>query len=131
MSELIYEVDTDKNIYEAREALEGALKQRQFGILTEVDVAKVMKEKGVDFDDQLLLLGICNPNYAKVALSINKDVAVMLPCSIVIQKKAEGSVIRLGRPSYLVNFFQSEPLASLGEEVEALLTAAIDEVAGG
>jgi len=128
MNELIYEINSKKSIAETRALLEVSLKERKFGILTEIDVAKVMEKKGVDFDDELLLLGVCNPNYAKEVLAINSDLAVMLPCSIVIQKNGTGSVIKLAKPSQLVSFFpdQSE-LAEFGKKVEELLTSAINE----
>lgn len=129
MSELIYRIETTKDIYKTRNALEETLKQRQFGILSEIDVAAVMRKKGVTFDDELLLLGVCNPGYAKKALGFDSDVAVMLPCSIVVQKEGEGSTIKLARPTYLVNLFANKSLVELGREVESLLIEAINEAA--
>lgn len=129
MSELIYQKETVNDIYKTRDALAETLKRRQFGILTEIDVAEVMRQKGVDFSDELLLLGVCNPDYAKKALAIDRDVAVMLPCSIVVQRQGSGSVIKLARPAFLVNFFADSSLGELGREVESLLTEAVNEAA--
>ncbi|HEX21451.1 MAG TPA: DUF302 domain-containing protein [Actinobacteria bacterium] len=129
MNDLIYETSSKKSITEVRAALEVSLKERKFGILTEIDVAKVMEKKGVEFHDELLLLGVCNPNYAKEVLEINSDLAVMLPCSIVIQKNGTGSIIKLAKPSQLVAFFPDQDrLAAFGDKVEELLRAAIDDV---
>lgn len=130
LNSLIYRAKSKKGIYEIKDLLEESLKKRRFGILSEIDVAKVMKKKGVDFDDELLLLGVCDPHFAKKALSVNDDVAVSLPCSIVVQKNGGGSVIKLAKPSFVVNYFKNDSLNDLGQEVEAILVEAIDEAAG-
>ena len=47
-----------------------ALKQKRFGILTDVDIAKTFKAKfGADFP-RYRILGACNPNFAHQALTL-------------------------------------------------------------
>ena len=128
MNSLIYRKDSKKDLYEIRDALENELKSSQFGILTEIDVARVMEKKGVEFDKNFLLLGVCNPNFAKEALTINSDVSVSLPCSITIEKTASGSTIKLARPTFIVNYFKNEELEDLGRKAEDILVQAIEEV---
>ncbi len=128
MNSLIYRKDSKKDLYELRNALEEALKSNQFGIMTEIDVAKVMKKKGIEFDKELLLLGVCNPEVAKEALTINSDVSVSLPCSITIEKTETGSTVKLARPSFIVNYYKNEGLDELGERAEDILVQAINEV---
>ncbi len=128
MNSLIYRKDSKKDLYELRNALEEALKSNQFGIMTEIDVAKVMKKKGIEFDKELLLLGVCNPEVAKEALTINSDVSVSLPCSITIEKTETGSTVKLARPSFIVNYYKNEGLDKLGERAEDTLVQAINEV---
>lgn len=128
MNSLIYRKDSKKDLYELRDALEEALKSNQFGIMTEIDVAKVMKKKGVEFDKELLLLGVCNPEIAKEALTLNSDVSVSLPCSITIEKTETGSTVKLARPSFIVNYYKNEGLDELGERAEDILVQAINEV---
>ena len=129
MSDYIYEAQSSKSVDVLRADLEEALKTRGFGVLTEINVLEVMKNKGVDFNRDIRILGICNPNYAKKALLANEDVAIMLPCTVVIYGRDAGSTLKLGRPTALVNMFSGESLAELGLEVETIiiegLTAAI------
>ncbi len=128
MNSLIYKKDSKKDLYDIRDALESTLKSSQFGILTEIDVAKVMEKKGIDFDKEFLLLGICNPNFAKEALTLNSDVSVSLPCSITIEKTTTGSTVKLARPTFMVNYYKNEELDDLGRKAEDILIEAIDEV---
>lgn len=128
MNSLIYKKDSKKDLYDIRDALESRLKSSQFSILTEIDVAKVMEKKGIDFDKEFLLLGICNPNFAKEALTLNSDVSVSLPCSITIEKTTTGSTVKLARPTFMVNYYKNEELDDLGQKAEDILIEAIDEV---
>jgi uncharacterized protein (DUF302 family) len=58
-----------------------------FGIITEIDVAKTLKEKiQVDFPPYLIL-GACNPALAYEALKLEDKVGAMLPCNVVVQQK--------------------------------------------
>ena len=128
MNSLIYRKDSKKELYEIRDALENALESSQFGILTEIDVAKIMKKKGIPFDKEFLLLGICNPSFAKEALTINPDVSISLPCNIAIEKTASGSTVMLARPTFVVNYYKNEELEDLGQKAEDILIQAIEEV---
>jgi len=128
LNSLIYKKDSKKDLYDIRDALESRLKSSQFSILTEIDVAKVMEKKGIDFDKEFLLLGICNPNFAKEALTLNSDVSVSLPCSITIEKTTTGSTVKLARPTFMVNYYKNEELDDLGQKAEDILIEAIDEV---
>ena len=129
MKSLIFRKDSNKELYEIRNALESELKTSQFGILTEIDIAKVMEKKGIEFDKEFLLLGICSPNFAKEALTINSDVSVSLPCSITIEKTDSGSTIKLARPTFIVNYYKNEELEKLGRKAEDILIQAIEKVA--
>jgi uncharacterized protein (DUF302 family) len=67
-----------------------ALKREGFGIITEIDVKKTMKEKiGADFRNYRIL-GACNPKLAHEALQLEDKVGTMLPCNVVVQDAGGG-----------------------------------------
>ena len=77
---------------DAIEATTEALKERGFGILTEIDVTQTLKDKlDVDFR-KYHILGACNPPFAYRALQIENKIGSMLPCNVIIQEFPDGRV---------------------------------------
>jgi uncharacterized protein (DUF302 family) len=77
---------------EAVSKITQALKEEGFGILTEIDVKSTLKKKlDVDFR-KYRILGACNPPFAYKALQAEDKVGTMLPCNVIVQETADGSV---------------------------------------
>jgi uncharacterized protein (DUF302 family) len=67
-----------------------ALKRVGFGIITEIDVKKTLKDKiGADFRSYRIL-GACNPKLAHEALQLEDKIGTMLPCNVVVQDVGGG-----------------------------------------
>lgn len=70
---------------QAESAVRSALAEQGFGVLTEIDLAATLKSK-LDVDrPPLKILGACNPTFAHQALELNPDVALVLPCNVVLE----------------------------------------------
>jgi uncharacterized protein (DUF302 family) len=68
-----------------------ALKQQDFGIITEIDVKETFKKKlGIDFRNYRNL-GACNPTLAHEALNLEDKIGTMLPCNVVVQDAPDGA----------------------------------------
>ncbi|MEO9964145.1 MAG: DUF302 domain-containing protein [Reichenbachiella sp.] len=68
------------------------LKEEGFGVLTEIDVQSVLKNKiDVDFR-KYKILGACNPHYAHKALQSEDKIGTMLPCNVIVQEMEGGEV---------------------------------------
>ena len=72
---------------DAKSSVVEALKAQGFGVLTEIDVQKTLKQKiEVDFKPYVIL-GACNPQLAHQALSIDESIGLLLPCNIVLKQE--------------------------------------------
>lgn len=68
------------------------LKNKGFGIITEIDMRQTFKKKlNVDFK-KYKILGACNPSFAYKALQAENKIGTMLPCNIIIQELAINSI---------------------------------------
>lgn len=77
---------------EAVSRITNSLKAEGFGILTEIDVKSTLKKKlDVDFQNYKIL-GACNPPYAYKALQAEDKIGTMLPCNVIVQEKADGTI---------------------------------------
>lgn len=63
------------------------LKEKGFGIVTDLDIQKTLKENmGTEFR-KYRILGACNPKLAHEALLLEDKIGTMLPCNVVIQQR--------------------------------------------
>ena len=68
-----------------------ALKANGFGVLTEIDMQRALHDKiGVDIEPYLIL-GACNPQAAYQALSVDREIGLLLPCNVML-RGADGQV---------------------------------------
>ena len=109
-----------------------ALAEQGFGVLTEIDVTATLKAKlGVEMEDYLIL-GACNPPLAHRAITVDRQIGLLLPCNVVVRADptAEGIVIvEAMNPGLLVEVSGEADLAPVADDVTAKLQAAIDSLA--
>ena len=110
---------------EAVERTKAALKEQGFGVLTEVDIKRTMKEKrGVDFRPYVIL-GACNPPLAEQALATELDLGLLLTCNVDVYETEGGSIVQAMDPEPVLGLVGNPRLEPLAREVKARLQAAL------
>ena len=83
-----------------------ALKAEGFGVLTEIDVEATLRTKLGDGEADEVgptrILGACNPVLAHRALMTKRDVAMLLPCNVVLREVDGRTEVSVADPSDMV-----------------------------
>lgn len=112
---------------EAISRTEAALAENGFGIISRIDIRETLKNKiGVDFRPYTIL-GACNPKLAHQALELEDKVGTMLPCNVVVQQTADGSVeVAAIDPVASMQAIENPALLAAAAEVRQRLANAIE-----
>lgn len=87
-----FNVTIKSSMEDAEAKVREALTAEGFGVLTEIDVQKVMKAK-LDIDRTgYKILGACNPTLAHKAIDAEPDIGLLLPCNVLLREEADGQV---------------------------------------
>ena len=116
--------------YEAAiEHVTGELKKEGFGVLTKIDVKETLKQKiGVDFKPYMIL-GACNPHHAYEALLKEKELALMLPCNVIVYVNDEGeTVVAAIDPVASMQAIENPELGETAMVVQGKLRRVIDNL---
>ena len=105
------------------------LKKEGFGVLTEIDVQKTLKNKlDVDFK-KYKILGACNPPLAYKALQNEDKIGTMLPCNVILQELKENTIeVAAVDPMASMMAVKNESLGAVAAEVQKKLKTVIDSL---
>jgi uncharacterized protein (DUF302 family) len=123
------QVGTDFN--RAFEVVTRELKRQGFGIVSDINLQAVFKEKLAVDEGRYRILGACNPWMAHQALRADPDIGLLLPCNVIVREDKEGIVtIAFSAPEALLGLVNRTDLVKLGLEIRNRLEKVRDAVAG-
>jgi uncharacterized protein (DUF302 family) len=110
-----------------------ALKTQGFGVLTEIDVQKTLKEKIGAEMEPYVILGACNPQLAHRALDADRAIGLLLPCNVVLREEdgtVRVSILDPEKMFEVVDASTKHDLEGLPKEARAKLSAALRSLEG-
>lgn len=116
-----------------RQNLEAALKEQGFGVLSEIDVQAIFRQKLDVAHEGHRILGVCNPEFGKEVLDLDRDLALLLPCPVTLREVDGGTEVKVLDPERMFQLApaeQREQLRPLAREVRERLDAALRQAAG-
>ena len=122
-------VDLPGPFAQALDQVIAALKAQGFGILSDIDVQKTLKEKlGADLP-AYRILGACNPPLAHRALQAEPEIGLLLPCNVLVYVDDMGqTTVSAIDPEAQFTLVARADLAPLAREVGAKLRRALAQV---
>ena len=95
-----------------------ALADHGFGIVSEIDVAATLQSKLGIAHDPYLILGACNPEFARDAVASEPSIGVLLPCNVVVRStEGDGVVIDFMDPAVMVDLVGEPRIHEIADEV--------------
>ncbi|WP_016932392.1 DUF302 domain-containing protein [Rhodococcus sp. R1101] len=109
---------------DAVERTRKALSEQGFGVLTEIDMKATLKAKlGEDMEDYVIL-GACNPPLAHRAVTVDRQIGLLLPCNVVVRtdpNNPETVVVDAMNPQMMVQVADQPGLAEVADDATTAL----------
>lgn len=120
--------ETSLNFQEAISKVKEELKKEGFGILTEIDVKKTLKEKlNLNYNDYVIL-GACNPQLAYKALQAEKEIGLLLPCNVIVYEDKGETYVSVINPIEAMSIVDNKSLESIAQQVQEKLKKVLDNL---
>ena len=109
----------------ARAEIGEALAAEGFGVISEIDMRAMLRQKlGVEIQPYLLL-GVCSPALARRVLEIEPYAGLALPCTITLWEERGEIVLTVANPKVMMSILGDERLRPLALEAETRLRGAL------
>lgn len=108
-----------------------ALATQGFGVLTEIDMRATLKTKLGEDMENYVILGACNPALAHRAVTVDRQIGLLLPCNVVVRTDPDDQdsvLVEAMNPQVLVDVTRDEQMKPIADEVSTKLQAAIDAI---
>ncbi len=129
MKRFLYTVATNKPFDAAVDAVYQKVAEKGFRVVYTYDVAATLAAEGFS-RGPLKIIEVCNARFADEALKKDVNVALMLPCPIVVYTEGEQTYISTMRPSSLAQLSPASGLEGIASQVENIVLQIINEAQG-
>ena len=124
----VFSTEINKPIDDAIETLKNSLMKQHLGIVSDVNVAGIIKNKLDQDMPAYRLLGACNPQMAKTMIDDLPEVGVLLPCTIVAREVGGKTVIDFMDPVGVLGIANNETLNKVAKDADQRLKAVIADL---
>ena len=100
-----------------------ALAAQGFGVLTEIDMQATLKAKLGEEMEPYLILGACNPPLAHRAVSIDRQIGLLLPCNVVVRQDGDQVLVEAVDPMGMMSVAGDDALDAVAGEAADRLQA--------
>ena len=128
MTRFAFSAELDQPLEPAIEALKAALMKQHLGIVSDVNVAALVKNKLDQDMTPYRILGACNPKMAKTMIDSVPQAGALLPCTIVAREADGKTTFDFMDPVAVLGIAENDTMNQVAAEATDKLKAAIAEL---
>ncbi|MFC1528137.1 DUF302 domain-containing protein [Candidatus Neomarinimicrobiota bacterium] len=124
-----YKRQINQTFDHTEESLRKTLTEEGFGVITEIDVKNIFKQKLNSDYKKYKILGVCEPHTAYKALSIDEQIGLLLPCNIVIWENEDKTTsVAAINSSVQLAIAEISKLTEYADQINQKLRTAVDKI---
>jgi len=129
MSNYSIKKNVNMSYEKALEKVKDELKKEGFGVLSELDMKNIFKEK-IDKDlKKYTILGACNPKFAYKGIEMEKELGLLLPCNVIVYvDENDNTIVAAVDPVKSLGLSNNDDIDKVGEEIFNRLTNVIENM---
>jgi uncharacterized protein (DUF302 family) len=128
MTKYIFSTELNQPIDEAIKRLSDTLAKHNLGIVSDVNVAGIIKNKLDEDVPAYRILSACNPRVVKLITNEIPEAGIFLPCSIVAREVGDKTIFDFMDPITILGVFENETINKLAIEVTKQLKDTISDL---
>jgi uncharacterized protein (DUF302 family) len=114
---------------EALDKVKAALMAEQLGIVSDVDVQAIFKNKLDKAVPAYHIYGACNPKLAERVISAEPNAGVLLPCNFILRETPAGSVVvSFMDPVVVLGMTETAEPKAVAEEAKRMLERVVENL---
>lgn len=128
MSNFVFSTELDQPIDEAIETLKTTLMSHHLGIVSDVNVAAIVKMKLDEDMSAYRILGACNPKMAKSMIDDIPQAGALLPCTIVAREADGKTIFDFMDPTAVLGIANNKVMDAVATDAKQRLEAVIADL---
>jgi uncharacterized protein (DUF302 family) len=128
MSNYVFSTTLNQPIDDAIETLKATLMNHHLGIVSDVNVAAIVKTKLDQDMPAYRILGACNPKMAKTMIDAEPTAGALLPCTIVAREIDGGTAFDFMDPVTVLGIAGNDVMDKVAAEATEKLKATVADL---
>lgn len=125
-----FSIETSLTVDETIAKLGEALASEKLGIVSDINVAGILKAK-LDKDiPAYRILGACQPGLALRAITADPEAGALLPCQIVVQDAGGKTRVSFMDPAPVLGLANNTEVAAVAADAKPMLQRVAEKLAG-
>lgn len=129
MSNYSIKKNVNMSYEEALKKVKEELKEEGFGVLSELDMKSIFKEKIDKELDEYTILGACNPKFAYEGIELETELGLLLPCNVIVYiDDSDNTIVAAVDPIKSLGLSNNSDIDKVGEKIFKRLTNVIESM---